>query len=118
VVDWAGEARAIAARCQSDAGGVLRNPSNSRPQPLEGNYCHVASHTRCPTRRRAIPWPDGLAPRGAPYDRAADHPLPSCDVVVVTWTVAEAQALADVRYGYWTSLGSAIATWAALANLN
>jgi hypothetical protein len=81
--------------------------------------------------------------------------------VVVTWTVAEAQALADVltpgmpstswkpyahrwtsyegqlkgrspareaegrwaseiykRYGYWTSLGSAIATWAALANLN
>jgi nucleoside phosphorylase len=42
-----------------------------------------------------IPWP-GLAPVGAPYDRAADQPLPSCDVVVVTWTVAEAQALADV----------------------
>ncbi|HWF27237.1 MAG TPA: hypothetical protein VG327_02460 [Mycobacterium sp.] len=43
-----------------------------------------------------IPWPDGLAPRGAPYGRAADAPLPSCDVVVVTWTVAEGQALADV----------------------
>ncbi len=43
-----------------------------------------------------IPWPDGLAPRGAPYDGASDEPLPSSDVVVVTWTVAEGQALADV----------------------
>lgn len=43
-----------------------------------------------------IPWPDGLAPRGAPYGRPADAPLPSCDVLVVTWTAAEGQALADV----------------------
>jgi hypothetical protein len=43
-----------------------------------------------------IPWPDGLAPRGAAYGGAADEPLPPADVVVVTWTVAEAQALADV----------------------
>jgi len=44
----------------------------------------------------SIPWPDGLAPNGAAYGRAADQPLPSCDVLVVTWTVAEGQALADV----------------------
>jgi hypothetical protein len=43
-----------------------------------------------------IPWPDGLAPHGVPYGGAADAPLPSSDVVVVTWTVAEGQALADV----------------------
>ena len=43
-----------------------------------------------------IPWPDGLAPVGVPYGRAADEPLPSADVVVVTWTVAEGEALADV----------------------
>ncbi len=43
-----------------------------------------------------IPWPDGLAPSGAPYDRQADEPLPRADVVVVTWTAAEGQALADV----------------------
>jgi Phosphorylase superfamily len=43
-----------------------------------------------------IPWPDGLAPRGAPYERAADEPLPSADVIVVTWTAAEGEALADV----------------------
>ncbi len=44
----------------------------------------------------AIPWPDGLAPRGTVYDRPADQPLPRADVVVLTWTVAEGQALADV----------------------
>ena len=43
-----------------------------------------------------IPWPDGLTPVGSPYDRPADQPLPRADVVVVTWTVAEGQALADV----------------------
>jgi nucleoside phosphorylase len=43
-----------------------------------------------------IPWPDGLTPSGTAYDRSADQPLPRADVVVVTWTVAEGQALADV----------------------
>ena len=74
-----------------------------------------------------IPWPAGLAPVATAYDRAAAQPLPSCDVLVVTWTVAEAQALKAQarwanqiykRYGYWTSVGSAIATWAVIANLN
>jgi hypothetical protein len=46
-----------------------------------------------------IPWPAGLAPTpfqppGPPPTR--NGPLPACDVLVVTWTVAEAKALADV----------------------
>ena len=52
---------------------------------------------RAPHERPApIPWPDGLAPSGTPYGQAADEPLPSADVLVVTWTAAEGQALADV----------------------
>jgi hypothetical protein len=45
-----------------------------------------------------IPWPDGLAPATQPADpnRNAEDPLPPADVLVVTWTVAEAEALADV----------------------
>lgn len=40
-----------------------------------------------------IPWPKGLAP--VPASSVSGTP-PSADVVVVTWTAAEAQALADV----------------------
>ena len=45
-----------------------------------------------------IPWPEGLAPATLPADisRNAEDPLPAADVLVVTWTVAEAEALADV----------------------
>jgi nucleoside phosphorylase len=43
-----------------------------------------------------IPWPKGLAP--APTARSTSGPdaLPKADVLVVTWTAAEFQALADV----------------------
>jgi nucleoside phosphorylase len=46
----------------------------------------------------SIPFPDGLSPEPQPIDPAPDRnaPLPSADVVVVTWTVAELNALADV----------------------
>lgn len=46
----------------------------------------------------SIPFPDGLAPEPQPIDPAPDRnaPLPPADVVVVTWTVAELNALADV----------------------
>lgn len=49
------------------------------------------------TRLAPIPWPSGLAPtvEQAPLP-VPDDPLPSSDVLVVTWTVAESQALADV----------------------
>jgi hypothetical protein len=39
------------------------------------------------TKPTVQPWPDNLHP---------DNPLPQADVLVVTWTVAEHQALADV----------------------
>ena len=46
----------------------------------------------------SIPFPDGLAPEPQPIDPPPDRnaPLPPADVVVVTWTVAELNALADV----------------------
>jgi nucleoside phosphorylase len=55
------------------------------------------SATEPRTRLAAIPWPSGLAPTvdTAPLP-APDDPLPPADVLVVTWTVAESQALADV----------------------
>lgn len=45
-----------------------------------------------------IPFPDGLAPLPQPIDPAPDPsaPLPRADVVVITWTVDENDALADV----------------------
>lgn len=45
----------------------------------------------------AIPWPAGLAPVPAStFKPSPDAPLPDADAIVVFWTVAEAQALADV----------------------
>jgi hypothetical protein len=51
-----------------------------------------------PKPKLAIPFPDGLAPQPQPLDPvpSADDPLPEADVVVVTWTVDEHQALCDV----------------------
>lgn len=47
-----------------------------------------------------LPWPDGLRPQPQPWSAAdrpgAEDPLPRADVLVVTWTVAEWRALADV----------------------
>lgn len=45
-----------------------------------------------------LPWPAGLAPqpRELPATPSVDDPLPQADCLVVTWTVAEQEALADV----------------------
>jgi nucleoside phosphorylase len=45
-----------------------------------------------------IPFPDDLRPTPQPIDPQPDpnHPLPRADVVVITWTVDEQEALADV----------------------
>lgn len=45
----------------------------------------------------ALPWPDGLAPtpQELPDEPAPGDPLPKADVLVITWTVAENEALAD-----------------------
>jgi hypothetical protein len=44
-----------------------------------------------------LPWPTGMAPRPQPLavEPMVDDPLPQADVLVVTWTVAEVEALAD-----------------------
>jgi hypothetical protein len=49
-------------------------------------------------RDLGIAWPAGKAPRPAPLADEPDpsDPLPEADVVVVTWTVDEMRALADV----------------------
>jgi nucleoside phosphorylase len=46
----------------------------------------------------AIPFPEGLGPDPQPIDPAPSpaDPLPRADAVVITWTVAELNALADV----------------------
>lgn len=43
-----------------------------------------------------IPWPAGLAPQPQHVDAADTDPLPRADALVVTYTVAEGYALADV----------------------
>ncbi|MEA2856329.1 MAG: hypothetical protein QOH98_650 [Methylobacteriaceae bacterium] len=44
-----------------------------------------------------IPWPDGLAPITGPKPNGGSNaPLPSADVLVVTWTVDEGHALSRV----------------------
>lgn len=54
-----------------------------------------------------IPWPDGLAPSPASTaQNAPSDPLPAADVLVVTWTSAEAKALADVLCP-----GHPVSTW-------
>ena len=44
-----------------------------------------------------IPWPSGAEPRPQPIspNPKSSDPLPAADFLVVTWTVAEAEALAD-----------------------
>jgi nucleoside phosphorylase len=43
-----------------------------------------------------IPWPSGLAPSPIASDAGETSPLPSADVLIVTYTMAEGRALADV----------------------
>lgn len=44
-----------------------------------------------------LPWPSGLAPQPLPLDEPPlpSRPLPRADYLVITWTVAEVEALAD-----------------------
>ncbi len=50
-----------------------------------------------PRNLTPIPWPAGKAPKPQPVTKPnANSPLPPCDYLVVTWTVAEALALSDI----------------------
>ena len=72
------------------------SPDSGRTFPIN-DYALERIIYRAPHAALApIPWPAGLAPQGTAYDLPADQPLPRADVIVVTWTVAEGQALADV----------------------
>lgn len=43
-----------------------------------------------------IPWPAGLAPTQLPDNRSPTQSMPRADALLMTWTAAEAEALADV----------------------
>ena len=65
-------------------------------QPATRLFAETAFEARAPLS--PIPWPAGLAPEtvtpSAPP--SPERALPKAEVLVVTWTVAEAKALADV----------------------
>ncbi len=49
------------------------------------------------SRYNDVPWPKGLEPKTTPLlSHTSDSPLPSADVLVVTWTVDEGHALSRV----------------------
>lgn len=54
------------------------------------------SHEATTAQLAPIPWPAGKAPKPLAITGPADAKLPKADVLIVTWTVAEAKALADV----------------------
>jgi nucleoside phosphorylase len=66
-----------------------------------------------------IPFPDGLAPVPTKSTVAPDSPLPKADVLVVTYTVAEGYALADILAPGWPDSGWTKYThdWEALKKL-
>ena len=68
------------------------NPSTFSPHTLP-QAAAMKAETRAP-----IPWPQGQAPSPQPLatSPSPSDPLPQADYVVVTWTVEEAKALADI----------------------
>ncbi len=56
----------------------------------------LAPHLLQTQRDLKLLWPDGFAPQPRLIDPASTAPLPRADYLVVTWTVAELQALVDV----------------------
>ena len=68
---------------------------DTEPHPAVGA---LAAMARVAAAKPPIPFPTGLAPTLAPIVPAPDSSaaLPKADVVVVTWTIDEQDALADV----------------------
>jgi nucleoside phosphorylase len=92
--------------------------------PLDGGPSALPSEAAAMVQRHAIekiPWPDGLAPQP---DRSfafngADAELPKADFVFITWTNAEANAMAAVMTpGVWAAPGSGsqAASWHTYTN--
>jgi hypothetical protein len=70
-----------------------------QPVDLENHPSHATlAASAALAAKLAIPFPDGLAPKPQAITPAPalDAALPKADVVVVTWTIDETRALADV----------------------
>jgi hypothetical protein len=69
-------------------------PLDLEPQPSFGALSAGAAYTA----DLELPFASGLEPRPEPVDPApaADAPLPQADVLLITWTIPEVRALADV----------------------
>lgn len=68
---------------------------------------HDPASTSIAKSPKPIPWPQGLEPTPVTHTAADTDPLPQADILIVTYTVAEGYALADiltpgVRSTEWT----------------
>lgn len=79
-------ARFLLSRGADELGDAISSPAKARELGL------------AETRALTLDFPEGLAPTPSPISPKPDPkaPLPEVDVVVVTWTVDEVNALADV----------------------
>ena len=90
---------------------ATHSPWTLPPQAASGQQSVVSGQPETETAMRAaiaapmaaavkpsIPWPAGLTPTPLPMTPAPQptDALPACDYLAVTWTVAEAKAMADV----------------------
>jgi nucleoside phosphorylase len=71
-----------------------RSPAHYHASAAPGS--DAASELAASVQADPIPWPEGLAPLPTKPTAADTDPLPVADVLVVTYTVAEGYALADV----------------------
>jgi len=88
----------MAARVK-DLGELILTYDPLHPQPeFFPTASALAAARAAPRLPVAVPWPAGGAPFADPPSPAPapDRALPRCDVLVVTWTVAEARALATL----------------------
>lgn len=70
----------------------MTDPAASGLDAVLSRIAYEPGHTEL----REIPWPYGLEPSEAATALNWDGTLPQADAVVMTWTAAEAKALADV----------------------
>lgn len=71
-----------------------RSAAEESPDELEDQNAAISAKPKV----TPIPWPAGEAPTPPPLTDvpSAESPLPFADYLVITWTVAETKALADV----------------------
>jgi hypothetical protein len=93
------------------ANSIERARYNFDPRKIDEHYFALVPGSRegalLETRSaiEPIPWSSALAPVASPlsYAPQAESPLPSCDAVIVSWTVAEALSASHVLTPGWES---------------